>query len=480
MRSQVGLPPHVLPYVWVITNIPPGTPSWTLSPAFDRRNPLETVYIIFEGIGHLSYYDVKDLDPPKLVTRAMLKPIPVHIVLPWEIHQEQDAKVQPFMYPELLWNAQKGVSLLSPTPPSIEDPLERQLRIYADELRALATGSRSKKTALPAATTRRFGGAAGAAEYLGSLTEEEAIHWITQTTQDKKRLEDGTLWSDPTAEDICWFIKRHYVRFEQGLDVFPQIIFIVPYEEFPKGPVYPGLTARMSYKDVPEWMRAREQRAKTALQWRARRELFDECGGDFDQVMGGRLPLLWHRYPPLPEEDGAAPAPSSSGSGERFKNYQQQQSDIKDTRDIEDLIDKSPPCLAALLRQKRWYKDGERRQIVYQLRVGGASESLVERVFQRAESHSCGDDGSWDYRYAWRTPETFAQACSTVIRNTNTPNHAPCLTCVYSREDDPRGRCLQEMQRRFPAKAKGIRRMNFPHQWFTSAAAASSGGSGGK
>ncbi len=464
MRSQVGLdaiPPHVLPYVWVITNIPPGTASWTLSPAFDRRNPLETVYIIFEGIGHLSYYDVKDLDPPRLITRAMLKPIPVYIVLPWEIHQEeQDAQVQPFMYPELLWNAQKDVCLLSPT---TDDPLERQLRIYADELRALATGSRSKRALAQAPTL--------------SLTEEEAIHWITQTTQDKKRLEDGTLWSDPTAEDIRWFIKRHDVRFEQGLDVFPQIIFVVPYEEFPKGPVYPGLTARLSYKDVPEWMRAREQRAKIALQWRARRELFDEYGGDFDQVMGGRLPLLWHRYP-QEEEDAGAAAPASSG--ERFQNYQQQnvRSDIKDTRDIEDLIDKSPPCVAALLRQKRWYKDGERRQIVYQLRAGGASESLVERVFQRAESHSCGDDGSWDYRYAWRTEKTFAQACSTVIRNTNTPNHAPCLTCVYSREDDPRGHCLQEMQRRFPAKAKGIRRLNFPHQWYTSAAA--SGGSGGK
>jgi hypothetical protein len=473
MKSQVGLstiPPHVLPYVWLITNIPPGTPSWTLSPAFDRRNPLETVYIVFEGIGHLSYYDVKDLDPPRLVTRAMLKPIPVHFVLPWEIHQE-DAEVQPFMYPELLWNAQKDVSLLSPTPPSTEDPLERQLRIYADELRALATGSRSKQRS-------------AAVPPIFSLSEEEAIHWITQTSQDKKRLEDGSLWSDPTAEDIRWFIARHNVRFEQGLDVFPQIIFTVPYEEFPKGPVYPGLTARLSYKDVPEWMRAREQRAKTALQWRARRELFDECGGDFDQVMGGRLPLLWHRYSPLHEEEGAgaaALAPSSSSGGERFQNHQQQnvRSDIKETRDIEDLIDKSPPCVAALLRQKRWYKDGERRQIVYQLRVGGASESLVERIFQRAESHSCGDDGSWDYKYAWRTKETFAQACSTVIRNTNTPNHAPCLTCVFSKEDDPRGRCLQEMQRRFPAKAKGIRRLNFPHQWFTSAAA-SGGGSGGK
>jgi hypothetical protein len=223
-------------------------------------------------------------------------------------------------------------------------------------------------------------------------------------------------------------------------------------------------------------MQTREERAATSLKWRARRELYDECAGDFTQVAGGRLEMLWQKYPP--PETAAVPRTAVSGVAEERRTIDNCNSNIKTTQDIEDLIGKSPPCVAALLRQKRWYKDQERRQLVFQLKAGGASESLVARVFERAESHARGDDGTWDYKHAWKKETSYAQSCKTLIQNAS-ENRGPCLKCVYANEADPRAHCLQTMP---AARRLGMRYLNFPHQWYgttTSASASTAGGGGG-
>lgn len=451
-QGASSIEPHVLEHVWLITNLPLATSKWNMSPAFEQRNPLQTVYVVFADFGFLTYYEVKALNPPRLVTRDMLKPLPKQLMLPWEVEPDFVAPGFPGTLPELLWNARKDLSLHSEA--LTTDPLERQARAYADEMWFLKTGKRPHRVDEMEPP-------------LLHLNEEDTIRMLIQTPRDKARLEDGTLWSVPTAEDVRCFMDRHKVRLEQGPRAFPSIVFTVPYEEYPVGPMYRGLVARLSYKDVPHWLHAREQRTKVALQERARVELYDECAGDFTRVMGGRLALLWERY----HTETAAYVPvgtEAAVSGyKRNTSTTTAVSDIKDTQDIEDLIGKSPPCVAALLNQKRWYKDKERTQLLYQLKTGGATEELVARVFERAESHARGDDGSWNYMYAWRNQESFAQSCRTLIQNTTTttPNAAPCIRCVYAKEDDPRGRCLQEMQRRFPAKR--LRYLNFPHQWYT-------------
>lgn len=446
-------------FIWHVLSDDIYATKWDITQAFLARNPLNTVYIVFGKHGYMTYYDAAGLSAPMVVTVKMLKPIPSQgLLLPWEVFGEEDGNnpVEPTGKEyDFIWNARGEVSIDPKAKPiDTGEPLGRQLQIYADFLWYEKTGTYPNR---PLLGNRDW-------TVLYSMTEQDVIRSLMQTEHYKAALENGSLWREPLPEDIRAFMARHRVSLAQGPSAFPSLIFVIPYEEYPIGVMYAGGTARLSFRDVPYWLQAKEQRIEQHdLPKRAFVELYDECLGDFSRVLGGRLLDIWEKLPPSIGESNTLPG-SKRTKGNRALGTVV--GVITDTTDIEDLIHKSPPCIKQLLKQKRWYKDKERNQLVHQLKAGGANRDLIKKVFERAASHAKHDDGEWDWRYAWKTQTNYAQCCSTIIANTK-EKQMQIITCPFAfSQQTPQMLCLDKMQKRFPEKRTKMTRLWTPAQWY--------------
>jgi hypothetical protein len=86
--------------------------------------------------------------------------------------------------------------------------------------------------------------------------------------------------------------------------------------------------------------------------------------------------------------------------------------------------------LANKLREKKWYKDQERVQLVAQLRCGGVEEQVVQQLFERASEYNENyRKNGWDYKYAWDKGYVGAK-CEVFIENANR-NIGDTIHCPY-------------------------------------------------
>jgi hypothetical protein len=439
-------------YVWRIA-AEPNVMKWDVTQGFLQRSPLASVYIFFGTRGYLTYYDVIALDAPMIVHASTLKPIPSEgLFLPWEVFDGPAPASRVATY-EYIWNARDSVSIEPNAPPiSTTHALGRQLEVYCNYLWFLKTGAHPAR--LPPSDL-------GKRDWtrLHQMTEDDVINALMESAEYRVQLENGTLWTDPEPEDIRAFMGRHRVSLADGPKVFPSIIFVIPFEEYPIGAIFRGGVTRLSFRDVPYWLHAKEQRIEQhELPKRAYVELYEECQGDFSRVMGGRLEDIWRKLP--------APIPPASQETRAMHGRSTVPGTGGNIADIEDLIERSPPCIKKLLKQKRWYKDGERVQLTHQLKAGGVTQDLVKKVFKRAADFARDGDGTWDYKYAWKTTINYAQSCVSIIRNA-TENRPYTIQCPFANgKQQPQIACIDKLQERFPEKREKITVLRSPSEWY--------------
>lgn len=402
------------------------------------------VLAVFEDLGYV-YWNVV-VEQRGCVKKYNLKPFLGTLVLPWELHDSSTAapSVEATVLPSHQMQSQETFSTDLDKRGTLERPVLMVLNYLCHLIHDTPFVPLSPPVRLPEISC-----------------EEEALRFLANNGF-SQCLKEGYVWCEPTQKDLKNFQCRHGMNFRP-----PTLMFVVPYEEYPLDDVYaPNGVAHLSYRDVARWLQQREAQIEMQKIPRTIYAEYNTCvpksfrGGQLDHLLKLTSPYF------------VSGSGSGSGSGTGIagaKGAKGAKGDTKgsrgsfstgkagagaDTRvphitDMEDLMRCAPPCLANKLREKKWYKDQERVQLVAQLRCGGVEEQVVQQLFERASEYNENyKKNGWDYKYAWDKGYIGAK-CEVFIENANR-NIGDTIQCPYKCKET----CLANFKATQPTLAR--------------------------
>jgi len=432
-RSKLGLPvDNVDDFIWYVT-IPEASQQWLLQD-YAQKHPFSAVFIVFtptdapgEPIGYVTWETL--VKAQGRIDRSILSRVEGILVFPWEnvgiATRISQSRLEPLNMLQVVEDDR------------LDDDNFKEHGVanaIVDYLNHLYDNSYTKTDV---SYERGF------ITYLQSLSEIELIRYLVNNGY-REDIQTKRMWSNATVEDVQQFMIRFNVSIADGPDAVPKVMFHVPYEQFPVPPVYPGGFARITWKDMPQWIWEREENlSKHEIPKKIYKNVKEECKGDPKRFQEGRF--KHHVYK----------------RQQRRKTGEINNDDyVGVTMDIEDLVMKaSPACLRNTLKKQKWYKDGERYQIVSQLCSAKIDHDVIRSIFDESMKHN--DDPrhkAWDVEAALK--KTYVGATCDSIRE-HGENTEDILACPFAEKQE----CLTEFNERYPEKMRTQDVMKYPFQY---------------
>jgi hypothetical protein len=254
-------------------------------------------------------------------------------------------------------------------------------------------------------------------------SEEKVMKYLVENGfKDKKH------WCNATGEDIQCFMKRFNFTLKDGPSIVPKIVFCVPFEQYYVGPIYyPNMITHLSWRDIPKWLIRTEQLNQ-------QHGLFKKMYIQIETVYEGN---------PSNFLDGRLVEYIKEPKQKKHKN--EKQSQYQDC-DIEDLIENGcPMCLKNKLKEKKWYKDGERIHLYSQLRSGGISKNVANIIYERSKLYNeKAKENTWNYEHVW-DKGYIGKKCDEFIANRNSDS-SDVIKCPFKSKNE----CQKERVEKFP------------------------------
>jgi hypothetical protein len=264
------------------------------------------------------------------------------------------------------------------------------------------------------------------------VSEDHVVSFLNTNGLDVK-----SMIVTPTTLDLQTFALKHDKELCKGPTHFPKVVFVVPYEECYKLPIYAGLMSHLTWMDIKEWL---WQKQYDFLHSTIPKRIYTELEGNINHVDQFR--------------DKQFKQLLSLRSKEQHKRQKFNTNNKPEyvVVDIEDLIShKSPPCIAELVQRKIHLKDQQRIQLAYQLRSGNVALESVVTLF---------DEKQWNPKSVWEKGY-IGCTCEQILDNTK-QRRKDTIWCPVNSTT----MCLNLFKQKHPTKYHSGKILKRPYQWY--------------